>query len=72
VPLPATSPVTPVTLIPEDHQMYIQNVMTQVPMTTVQPHQQQQGVVQHQDYGSLGAFGLDIEDLESWSSGITR
>jgi hypothetical protein len=25
-------------------------------MTTVQPHQQQQGVIQHQDYGSLGAF----------------
>ena len=54
-PLPSTSPVTPVTLIPEDHQTYIQNVMTQVPMTTVQQQQQQSGV-QNQDLSGLGAF----------------
>ncbi|XP_063417734.1 uncharacterized protein LOC134700316 [Mytilus trossulus] len=51
-PLPATSPVTPVTLIPEDHQTYIQNVMTQVPMTSAG----QQTTTQSQDYSQLGPF----------------
>lgn len=52
-PLPATSPVTPVTLIPEDHQMYIQNVMTQVPVTT---QQQEQTTNQTQEFNSVNAF----------------
>lgn len=51
-PLPATSPVTPVTLIPEDHQMYIQNVMTQVPVTS----QQQEQTTHGPDYASVNAF----------------
>ncbi|CAC5386383.1 unnamed protein product [Mytilus coruscus] len=51
-PLPTTSPVTPVTLIPEDHQTYIQNVMTQVPMTSAG----QQNTTQSQDYSQLGPF----------------
>lgn len=59
-PHPVTSPITPVTLIPEDHQTYIQNVMTQVPMTSAQQQhiqqQEQQSSSHHQDYGTLGAF----------------